>query len=184
MHPALVELVRRRRRDQILDVAPTGLYDARYPVCLESGRRVEESGRPEDGSADGQACADDVRRVNAARKLTLWHIRSGAARNKPTAWFVDELRQPGAAPELAEALWRIALLDRDDRAGAWHLPGPESLSRYEIAQREIVARGLNPRAIDAECTPPSAERPRHIVLEDSRARASINWSPAKVLCRG
>ena len=111
-------------------------------------------------------------------------IRSGAARNKPTAWFVDELRQPAAAPELAEALWRIALLARGDRAGAWHLPGPECLSRYEIAQRVIVALGLNTRAIDAERTPPSAERPRHIVLEDGRARACINWSPSNILCRG
>jgi dTDP-4-dehydrorhamnose reductase len=112
------------------------------------------------------------------------HIRSGAARNMPTAWLEDELRQPAAAPELAEALWRIALLVPDDRAGAWHLPGPESLSRHQIAQRVIVALGLNTRAINAERTPPSAERPRHIELEDGRARACINWSPSKVLCRG
>jgi dTDP-4-dehydrorhamnose reductase len=110
-------------------------------------------------------------------------IRSGAARNRPTAWFEDEMRQPAAAPELAEALWRIALLDPDDRAGAWHLPGPESLSRYQIAQRVIVALGLNTSVINAKRSPqPAHQRPRHIVLADGRASASIDWSPSKVLC--
>jgi dTDP-4-dehydrorhamnose reductase len=33
-------------------------------------------------------------------------IRQGAAPEAPTSWFVDELRQPAAASELAEALWR------------------------------------------------------------------------------
>lgn len=109
-------------------------------------------------------------------------IRRGAARNEPTAWFDDEFRQPAAAPELADALWRIALLGPDDRAGAWHLPGPETLSRYKIAQRVAAALDLEASAIKAEGTPPSANRPRHIDLDDGRARDRIDWSPSRVLC--
>jgi dTDP-4-dehydrorhamnose reductase len=108
-------------------------------------------------------------------------IRVGAARDEPTAWFDDELRQPAAAPELAEALWRIAVLGGDDRAGPWHLPGPESLSRYEIAQRVVAALGLGDNAIKAEPAPRPAERPRDLVLDGSRASAVIGWSPSPVL---
>lgn len=109
-------------------------------------------------------------------------IRIGAARNQPTAWFDGELRQPAAAPELADALWRIALLEPGARAGAWHLPGPESLSRYQIARRVVAALGIDASSIQAGRTPPLAERPRHLNLADGRASASINWRPSKVLC--
>ncbi|QYG92997.1 sugar nucleotide-binding protein [Iamia sp. SCSIO 61187] len=108
-------------------------------------------------------------------------IRRGAALDEPTAWFDDELRQPAAAPELADALWRIALLAPADRAGAWHLPGPETLSRYEIAQRVIAALDLDATAIRAEGTPLSANRPRHLAIDDRRARDRIGWSPSRVL---
>ncbi len=111
-------------------------------------------------------------------------IRSDAARNERTTWFDDELRQPASAPEVAEALWRIAFLGQDERAGTWHLPGPETLSRYEIAQRVVAALGLDASAIEAGSTPPSAGRPRHIDLDDGRARACIAWSPSKILCGG
>lgn len=61
-------------------------------------------------------------------------IRVGAARNQPTAWFDDELRQPAATRELADALWRIALLTPSERERTWHLPGSESLSRTRRRQ--------------------------------------------------
>jgi dTDP-4-dehydrorhamnose reductase len=109
-------------------------------------------------------------------------IRLGAARNDPTTWFDDEVRQPAAARELADAVWRIALLEPGQRAGAWHLPGPEGISRYQVARRVVAALGLDAGAIQAEQTPPSVERPRHIDLEDDRAREHIGWSPSQVLC--
>ena len=109
-------------------------------------------------------------------------IRRGAAMNTPTVWFDDEVRQPAAAAELAEALWRIVSVDRADRTGVWHLPGPERLSRYQIAQRVVAALDLDPGSISAEHTPPSTRRPRHIDLEDGRARTQIAWSPSPILC--
>jgi dTDP-4-dehydrorhamnose reductase len=108
-------------------------------------------------------------------------IRAGASSGNTTTWFDDEVRQPAAASELAEGLWRIAALGRPDRAGVWHLPGPEQLSRYEIAQRVVARLGLDPHSIAPEHSPPSADRPRHVVLGDDRAKRSIDWSPSPIL---
>lgn len=108
-------------------------------------------------------------------------IRRGAELNMPTVWFDDELRQPAAAVELAAALWRIVAVDRSDRAGVWHLPGPETLTRYQIARQVVAALGLDRDAISSEHTPPSSRRPRHIELQNRRARTHIDWSPSPIL---
>ena len=108
-------------------------------------------------------------------------IRAGAADGQPTPWFDDEIRQPAAAEELAAALWQITGLGTRQRAGTWHLPGPESLSRYDIARRVVAALGLPHDSITAEPTPPSADRPRHLHLGNDRARRSIGWSPSPIL---
>ena len=107
-------------------------------------------------------------------------IRAGADQREPTTWFTDEVRQPARAQDLAEALWRIAALDPAVRAGTWHLPGPESLSRYEIAQRVVAALGLEADVIVGAPTPPGTARPRHLHLRDDRARREINWAPSPV----
>ena len=81
-------------------------------------------------------------------------IRSGAGDGRPTRWFHDEMRQPAMARDIAEGLWRIASLGPDQRAGVWQLPGPESLSRYEIALRVADALQLDRSRVIAEPTPP------------------------------
>jgi dTDP-4-dehydrorhamnose reductase len=111
-------------------------------------------------------------------------IRRGAANRQPTHWFDDEVRQPASVRELAGAVWDIASLDAAQGAGTWHLPGPESLTRYEIARRVVSELRLGSHAITAESTPRSAERPRHIHLLDERARRSIGWAPTSVLSEG
>ncbi len=108
-------------------------------------------------------------------------IRADADHGDAHTWFTDEYRQPASAADLSAAIWRIAALDRDARAGPWHLPGPESLSRYEIAQRVAGALGLDDRSIRPGTSPHTPDRPRHLDLDDARARAAIGWSPAPVL---
>lgn len=108
-------------------------------------------------------------------------IRRGAVDREPTRWFHDELRQPAAATDLAPALWRIASLPPDERGGVWHLPGPERLSRVEIARRVTEALGLDPGVVVSEPTPPHAGRPRDLDLRADRARTAIGWDPAPVL---
>lgn len=108
-------------------------------------------------------------------------IREGVDRGEPTAWFTDELRQPAAGGELAQAIWSIAGLDRATRAGVWHLAGPETLSRYEIAARVVAALGLAPDAITPATSPAGTGRPRHLCLLDGRARDRIGWTPTPIL---
>lgn len=107
-------------------------------------------------------------------------IRQGS-RSHPTQWFTDETRQPAAAADIAAGIWRIVLLAGDDRSGVWHLPGPERLTRFEIAQRVVDALDLDPDSIASALTPPGTERPRHLDLGDQRARAAIAWDPAPIL---
>ncbi|MET0910368.1 MAG: sugar nucleotide-binding protein [Ilumatobacteraceae bacterium] len=111
----------------------------------------------------------------------IQRMRAGVAAAEPTVWFDDEFRQPAMAADVAAALWRIAALHDADRAGVWHLPGPELLSRYEIARRVVARLALDPACIGREHSPPSNDRPQHIVLRDDRARGAVNWSPAPVL---
>ncbi|HET8931742.1 MAG TPA: sugar nucleotide-binding protein [Acidimicrobiales bacterium] len=110
----------------------------------------------------------------------LARIRQGAATRTPTIWFDDELRQPASAAEVAAALWRIVGLDRADRSGVWHLPGPELLSRFAIAQRAVARLGLETSAIVAAPTPAGVVRPRSLVLEGGRAAESVDWSPSPI----
>ena len=102
-------------------------------------------------------------------------------RHAPTHWFHDEMRQPAMAADLAPAIWQIARLPDDRRTGVWHLPGPERLSRYEIAQRVVEALGLDPTSIVSAATPPDVVRPKDLVLGADRARGMTGWNPAPIL---
>lgn len=108
-------------------------------------------------------------------------IRAAAADGRSTAWFDDEVRQPADARELAQAIWDIAALDPEERAGPWHLPGPERLTRHDIARRVAETLALDPGAVVAEHTPTDAVRPRDLWLSASRATARIGWAPSPLL---
>ena len=110
----------------------------------------------------------------------LTDIRSGHEEGAPTVWYSDEMRQPAYAEELARAIWDIASVPLKQRAGGWHLPGPESLSRYEIADRAIAAVGLDRSSIVSAVTPPEAHRPRDLNLTGDRAKAQIGWRPTPI----
>lgn len=108
-------------------------------------------------------------------------IRTAADAGEVSRWFDDELRQPAMAADLAAGIWRIASLPPDRRAGAWHLVGPETLTRHQIAQRVAATLGLDPTSVLPEPTPPGLVRPRHLDLRCDRARSEIAWDPAPVL---
>ena len=86
--------------------------------------------------------------------------------------FRDELRQPIRADDLAAELWALLALPRTERAGVWHLPGPEHLSRLELGLRLVDALGLDrapvrPGSVADHPTP----RPRDTRLLAGRRRA-------------
>lgn len=107
-------------------------------------------------------------------------IRFGHEHGAPTVWFSDEMRQPAYAEELCRAIWDIASVPREDRTGVWHLPGPERLSRYEIAARAVAALGLGRSSIVSALTPLEAHRPRDLHLTGERAKARIGWCPTPI----
>ncbi|HET7463136.1 MAG TPA: sugar nucleotide-binding protein [Longimicrobium sp.] len=83
--------------------------------------------------------------------------------------FVDELRSAIAAPDLAGQLWEIAALPRERIAGAWHLAGPEAVSRYTLATLLALRHGIRRKivpALNREFTP---RRPRDLRLLTPRA---------------
>src|SRR3546814_16275436 len=50
-----------------------------------------------------------------------------------------------------------------------------------MARRRVRRLGLAEDVIRAGPTPAATQRPRHIVMRDSRARSEIGWTPSKVL---
>lgn len=112
---------------------------------------------------------------------TVARVRATAATGERVVWFDDELRQPANAHDIAQGIWRLVSLPRDVRAGAWHLPGPDVLSRYELARRIALVLGIAEDEIIKAPTPPGVERPRHLHLLADRARRDIDWAPRSIL---
>lgn len=104
---------------------------------------------------------------------------AGAARQNGTiGWFTGEKRQPANASDIAQALWRIVELPADQRAGAWHLPGAEILTRRELGRRIARVLGVDDPGTEIHA---SGSRPHHLVLTDDRARTQVRWRPEPVL---
>jgi dTDP-4-dehydrorhamnose reductase len=100
---------------------------------------------------------------------TEW-IRAGLLGREPVTLFVDELRTPILAADLARQIWEIARLEPARRAGVWHLGGPESVSRFALGTIIAAGFGLNPDALAAGRAADFPEpRPRDLRLLTRRA---------------
>ncbi len=62
----------------------------------------------------------------------------------PITLFTDEIRCPVRADDLARMLWDIVALPRAERAGPWHLVGPDALSRHELGVLLAASARLGP----------------------------------------
>lgn len=78
---------------------------------------------------------------------TRWLLGAVRAGERPTL-FHDEVRSPIRAEDLARTLWGLVALGLEERAGIWHLPGPEALSRAELGRRVLLAAGLDPGEVE------------------------------------
>jgi dTDP-4-dehydrorhamnose reductase len=100
---------------------------------------------------------------------SAWVV-NGLRRGEPMRLFVDELRCPIAAEDLAAQLWEIAAVPADARAGAWHLVGPEALSRYTLGVLVARRHGVDADAIvPARSLGAGLQRPRDLRLLTTRA---------------
>lgn len=97
-----------------------------------------------------------------------WLLDEVAAGHAPTL-FHDEVRCPIRAEDLAAQIWALVSLEREARAGVWHLPGPEALSRWEAGRRVLVAAGLDPSApVSASAAEHPEPRPRDLTMLSRR----------------
>jgi dTDP-4-dehydrorhamnose reductase len=159
--------------------------------------RVHEQAPPSPISEYGRAKAEAEERVRAALPAAaivrlplvisgdppdggVRTLREAPGRGAPTTWFTDELRRPARADELAAAIWRIALLADDERAGVWQLAGPELISRHELARRQAAWLGLPPEPVQGEPSPEVGSRPKVLDVGDERARSKIAWDPTPI----
>lgn len=100
-------------------------------------------------------------------------------RGEPASLFVDELRTPTYAPDLADALLELADLDPADASragfhGLLHLSGPQRLSRYELGLKLARAFGLDPSDLRPTRREQSGlARPPDCSLDTSLARRTL-----------
>ena len=110
---------------------------------------------------------------------SAWIVDSLRA-GEPITLFTDEIRRPIRVEDLAAMLWDLVALPRPERAGPWHLVGPEALSRHAIGLLLAAAYGLDPAGITAASSRDveSAEpRPRDLTLTSARASTALPTRP-------
>lgn len=108
---------------------------------------------------------------------TGWLLDAVRAGTPPTL-FADEVRSPIRAVDLARAIWSLVGRDRSERAGVWHLPGPEAMSRCELGRRILAAAGLDPSAVvEGSLRDHPEPRPRDLTLRSVRPWPGPEPSP-------
>jgi dTDP-4-dehydrorhamnose reductase len=145
--------------------APYAEGDPLSPIT-EYGRRKADAERLVRQLAPGAAIVRTSLIVRTdGQDATLAQLRAGTL---PPA-FVDELRSPIAAEDLASQLWELATLPRERMAGVWHLAGPEAVSRYTLALLLAIPHGLQDRVVPALNRDFTPRRPRDVRLLTTRA---------------
>jgi dTDP-4-dehydrorhamnose reductase len=87
---------------------------------------------------------------------------------RDVTFFTDEVRCPIAVSDLAAAVLELAPLDV---RGPLHVAGADALTRLEFARLVAAHHGRDASALRGG--PGGPERPKHIALDCSRARALL-----------
>jgi dTDP-4-dehydrorhamnose reductase len=101
----------------------------------------------------------------APQERMVLEVADGA---RDMAFFTDEVRCPIDVGDLAAATLELAELDI---AGPLHVAGADVLSRLEFARLVCARHGRDPSVLRG--VPAGPDRPRHLVLDSSRARALL-----------
>jgi dTDP-4-dehydrorhamnose reductase len=137
--------------------------------------RYREADEPDPVNAYGRSKAEAERRVAAvhpAATIVRTSLIYGGAEPGPqerlarenTQFFVDEVRSPVHAGDLAEALLELVRLDAP---GPLHVAGADDVSRFDFA----VLLGADPERLEAAHTTP--DRAPNVTLDSSRARSLL-----------
>ncbi len=134
------------------------------------------------GRAKAQAEADVVAAVPDAAVVRTSLVCAVDPLDPRSAWivdglrageerclFTDEVRCPVRADDLALMLWEVVALPRPERAGPWHLDGPDDHDRPQLGCMLAAAHGLDPTGLSAARSRDQPEpRPRDLRLTSSR----------------
>ncbi|HEX5725104.1 MAG TPA: sugar nucleotide-binding protein [Longimicrobiaceae bacterium] len=119
-------------------------------------------------------------RADPPDRTSAWVV-DALRRGEPVRLFVDELRCPIAADDLAAQVWEIGGLPSERRGGVWHLAGPEAVSRFTLgvllARRHGLDAGLLVPVLSRTADSP---RPRDLRLLTTRADAELRTRPRPV----
>jgi dTDP-4-dehydrorhamnose reductase len=148
----------------------------------EEGAPYDEDAEPRPVSAYGQAKLDAeelVRQLHPDALIVRTSLLYGLTDPGPqerlallaaTPFYVDEIRSPVHAGELAAALLELGA--RDDVPRLLHVAGPDAVSRYEFACRLRAAHGHNPDTVTGAPSPRGL-RARDVALDSGRSRALL-----------
>lgn len=104
---------------------------------------------------------------------TAW-VAAGLRGEAPVTLFADEIRCPILVDDLVAQLWEIAALPEEDRAGVWHLAGPEALSRFALGALIAAALRLPAERLRwGRSRDAPGPRPRDLRLLTARADAAL-----------
>jgi dTDP-4-dehydrorhamnose reductase len=99
---------------------------------------------------------------------------SGLRGEREVRLFVDEIRTPILANDIARQIWEMVRLGADRRSGVWNLAGPESVSRYTLGLMAAAAVRIDPtRLIPAYSAEAPGPRPRDLRLLVERANREL-----------
>lgn len=109
---------------------------------------------------------------------TAW-LLDATGRGEPVTLFTDEIRSVIHLDDVVAGL--VAITEADDRAGVWHLGGPEPLSRWQLGQLVAQAHGLDTSRWRADVAASfGAPRPRDVTLATDRARTVLGFAPRAI----
>lgn len=153
----------------------------------EEGAPYTEDAEPRPVSRYGQAKLDAealVRQLHPQALIVRTSLLYGLPEPGPqerlallaeTPFYVDEIRSPVHAGELAAAL--LELGRRDAAPELLHVAGSDAVSRYELARRLRAAHGHDPDAVTGAPSPREwgrrAGRARDVALDSGRSRALL-----------
>lgn len=99
---------------------------------------------------------------------SAWAIDRLRAGERVT-FFDDEFRAPIMVDDLATQIWEVVALAPAERAGVWHLVGPERLSRVDVGRILCDRFGLDESLVDvASAATMEGPRPRDVTLTSDR----------------
>jgi dTDP-4-dehydrorhamnose reductase len=168
---------------RLLALSTDMVFDGRHPP-------YDEQTPPSPISAYGEVKAENERRFldsvedclvvrtsliydfDSSNRQASWMEHAIAAGRKVTL-FVDEIRNPVWAGNLADALLELV---EPSVKGLLHVAGPRPMSRFEYGSALLTALGYNPQSVvEAACAAKVIpERPRDLTLVLDKARSYLS----------